>query len=67
MNADSKSYFEDISGDWDQMREGFFSKKVRETAVPSRRFSRGNSLRISVQEQDFSPKNCSAETCVLLR
>lgn len=32
MNADSKSYFEDISGDWDQMREGFFSKKVRETA-----------------------------------
>ena len=31
MIADSKPYFEDISGDWDQMREGFFSKKVRET------------------------------------
>ena len=32
MNADSKSYFENISRDWDQMHEGFFSKKVRETA-----------------------------------
>ncbi|MDP6052641.1 MAG: class I SAM-dependent methyltransferase [Candidatus Latescibacteria bacterium] len=32
MNADSKSYFEDISGEWDQMRECFFSEKVREAA-----------------------------------
>ncbi len=32
MKADSKSYFEDISGEWDQMRECFFSEKVREAA-----------------------------------
>ncbi len=32
MNADSKSYFEEVSGEWDQMREGFFSENVREMA-----------------------------------
>ena len=43
MNADSKVYFEEVSVDWDQMREGFFSERVRETAGNIAQVQRGQS------------------------
>jgi len=33
MIGASKSYFDALGGDWDQLRKGFFSEKVREKAL----------------------------------
>jgi ubiquinone/menaquinone biosynthesis C-methylase UbiE len=33
MIGTSKGYFDALGGDWDRLREGFFSEKVREKAV----------------------------------
>lgn len=43
MSADSKSYFEEVSDQWDDMREGFFSEKVRETACTIAQIRAGQS------------------------
>ena len=33
MTASSKGYFESIGADWDELRAGFFSERVREVAL----------------------------------
>ena len=41
MSGPSKGYFDALGGDWDRLREGFFSEKVREKSLAAAGVERG--------------------------